>query len=205
MGSTSQGYDPEMRSSGVTLDGVLAERSAWRATRCSVGRAIEVIGTRSALLLMREAYYGTTRFTDFADRVGITEAVAASRLRELVDDGLLVQRPYREPGRRTRHEYVLTDKGRDLLPVVVALMEWGDRYLAGPKGAPVELAHVGCGEHVRVHLACDAGHDVALEQIVVRAGSDSSADRTSKGTARSGEADQDAGLPARKRAITSAE
>ncbi len=153
----------------LTLDGVLAERGAWRATRCSVGRAMEVIGTRSALLLMREAYYGTTRFADFADRVGVTEAVAAGRLRELVDEGLLVRRPYREPGQRTRNEYVLTDKGRDLLPVVVALMEWGDRYLAGPKGPPVQLSHRDCGERVGVHLACDAGHDVELEEIALRA------------------------------------
>ncbi len=171
MESTSQVRDPAA-GTALTLEGVLADRGAWRATRCSVGRAIEVIGSRSALLLMREAYYGTTRFADFADRVGITEAVAAGRLKELVDEGLLVRRPYREPGQRTRHEYVLTDKGRDLLPVVVALMEWGDRYLAGPKGAPVRLAHRDCGEPVRVHVACDAGHDVELEHIAVRAGAE---------------------------------
>lgn len=169
MESTSQ-MSEAAGAATLTLEGVLADRGAWRATRCSVGRAMEVIGTRSAVLLMREAYYGTTRFADFAERVGITEAVAAGRLKELLDEGLLVLRPYREPGQRTRHEYVLTDKGRDLLPVVVALMEWGDRYLAGPRGAPVALAHRDCGEPVRVHVACDAGHDVQLEQIAVRAG-----------------------------------
>ena len=81
MQSTSQVTD----RSTLTLDGVLADRSAWRATRCSVGRAMDVLGSRSAFLLMREAYYGTTRFGDFAERVGITEAVAATRLRELVE------------------------------------------------------------------------------------------------------------------------
>ncbi len=182
MESTSQVRDIEAAGSVLTLEGRLADRGSWKATRCSVGRAMEVIGTRSALLLMREAYYGTTRFADFAQRVGITEAVAAGRLKELVDEGLLVQRPYREPGQRTRNEYVLTDRGRDLLPVVIALMEWGDRHLAGPKGAPVELSHRDCGEPVRVHLACDAGHDVDLEQIAVRAGAGRASERASERT-----------------------
>lgn len=164
MRSTSQVGRPTL-----SLDGVLADRSAWRATRCSVGRAMDVIGTRSAFLLMREAYYGTTRFADFAERVGITEAVAATRLKELIDEGLLSQRPYREPGQRTRQEYVLTDKGRDLLPVVVALMKWGDRHLAGPKGPPVALSHTACGEPVGVHVACAAGHPVEMDEILVRA------------------------------------
>src|SRR3954462_5285654 len=100
-----------METGTVQLQGPLANRGAWRATRCSIDRALNVVGTRSALLLMREAYYGTRRFDDFAERVGITEAVAASRLRELVDAGLLERRPYREAGQRTRHEYVLTPMG----------------------------------------------------------------------------------------------
>ncbi|MGV9870956.1 winged helix-turn-helix transcriptional regulator, partial [Rhodococcus koreensis] len=70
------------------LDGFLADRDTWRATHCSIGKAMDVIGTRSAVLILREAYYGTTRFDDFAKRVGITEAVAASRLRELTAEGL---------------------------------------------------------------------------------------------------------------------
>src|SRR5438270_14017984 len=112
----------------LLLEGRLADRSAWKADdRCSVHRAMQVVGTRSALLLMREAYYGTRRFDDFAARVGITDAVASSRLRELVDAGLLERRPYREPGSRTRSEYVLTDMGLDLAPVALALMQWGDR------------------------------------------------------------------------------
>lgn len=159
-----------MPAASLTLDDAMADRSAWRAARCSVGRAMDVIGTRSAVLLMREAYYGTTRFADFADRVGITEAVAATRLRELIEAGLLRQQPYREPGQRTRQEYVLTEMGRDLLPVVVALMEWGDRYLADPTGAPVTLQHHGCAEPVLVQLACAAGHEVRIDEIDVHRG-----------------------------------
>src|SRR3954468_24621635 len=69
---------------------------------CPIDRAMQVVGTRSAMLIMREAAYGTTRFDDFATRVGITDAVAATRLRELVEVGLLERRPYREEGQRTR-------------------------------------------------------------------------------------------------------
>ena len=152
----------------VHLEGRLANRDDWTAERCSLAKALEVVGTRSAMLLMREAYYGTRRFDDFAHRVGITEAVAASRLRELVDAGLLERRPYREPGRRTRQEYVLTPMGRDLAPAALALMQWGDRYLSGAQGPPLALQHRGCGEPVGVAVRCAAGHDVPLREVAVR-------------------------------------
>jgi DNA-binding HxlR family transcriptional regulator len=151
----------------ATLVGPLARRDDWAADRCSLAKALEVVGTRSAMLLMREAFYGTRRFDDFARRVGITEAVAATRLRELVDAGLLARRPYREPGRRTRQEYVLTPMGRDLAPAAVALMQWGDRYLAGVDGPPVALGHAGCDEPVRVAVTCATGHEVALGDVTV--------------------------------------
>ncbi|WP_198955244.1 helix-turn-helix domain-containing protein [Kineosporia sp. R_H_3] len=151
----------------ATLVGPLARRDDWAADRCSLAKALEVVGTRSAMLLMREAFYGTRRFDDFARRVGITEAVAATRLRGLVDAGLLTRRPYREPGRRTRQEYVLTPMGRDLAPAAVALMQWGDRYLADADGPPVVLAHAGCDEPVHVAVTCAAGHEVALGDVTV--------------------------------------
>src|ERR1035438_1929122 len=110
-----------MSRESVTLQGVLADRSAWTTENCPVGRTMELVGTRSAMLIMREAYYGTTRFDDFAHRVGITKAAAAARLSELVDLGLLSRRPYREPGQRTRDEYVLTEAGIDFMPVVWAM------------------------------------------------------------------------------------
>src|SRR5271166_2042176 len=116
-----------VNTSTLRLTGPLDPREGWRATACPIARAMEVVGTRSAFLLLREAFYGTTRFDDFAERVGISEPVAAARLRELVDDGLLAREPYREPGQRTRLAYRLTDKGAELLPVLLALMQWGDR------------------------------------------------------------------------------
>src|SRR5450755_5172358 len=111
----------------LQLAGQLNPRENWTAAACPIARAMEVVGTRSAFLILREAFYGTTRFDDFAQRVGLSEPVAAARLRELVRDGLLEHEPYREPGQRTRQAYRLTPKGAELFPTLVALMEWGDR------------------------------------------------------------------------------
>jgi DNA-binding HxlR family transcriptional regulator len=134
-----------------------------------MARALDVLSSRSALLILREAFYGTTRFDDFAERVGISEPVAAARLRELVDEGLLEREPYREPGQRTRMAYRLTDKGAELLPVLVALMQWGDRWLQ-PSGAPVVLRHADCGEPVQAELRCAAGHPAPADELALTVG-----------------------------------
>lgn len=132
---------------------------------CPIDRAMQIVGTRSAMLLMREAAYGTTRFDDFAARVGVSDAIASSRLRELVDAGLLARRPYREPGQRTRHEYVLTQSGTDLVPVVLALADWGRKH-APARWSP-SFTHADCDAEVTVSLRCTAGHDIATEDVVV--------------------------------------
>jgi DNA-binding HxlR family transcriptional regulator len=150
----------------VRLTGTLDPREGWKAERCTIAKALEVLSTRSALLILREAFYGTTRFDDFAERVGISEPATAARLRELVDDGLLAREDYREPGQRTRQQYRLTDKGADLLPVLVALMQWGDRWL-DDRGGPIELLHRDCGETVGVEVRCAAGHRVRTGEIDV--------------------------------------
>ena len=140
------------------MTGELEPRSGWTAERCPIAGALDVVGTRSAFLILREALYGATRFDEFAQRVGISEPVAAARLRELVRDGLLEHEPYREPGQRTRQGYRLTPKGAELLPALVALMQWGDRWLENR--SRVELRHHDCGEPVGVELRCAAGHEV---------------------------------------------
>ena len=142
------------------MTGSLDPRSGWTADRCTLAKALDVVSTRSAFLILREAFYGTTRFDDFAERVGISEPVAAARLRELVDDGLLEREAYRDPGQRTRQRYRLTDKGADLFPALAALMQWGDRWL-DDRGGPVELRHRDCGRPVTVELRCSEGHQVA--------------------------------------------
>jgi DNA-binding HxlR family transcriptional regulator len=146
------------------MTGRLEPRSAWSADRCTIAKSLDVITTRSAFLILREAFYGTTRFDDFAERVGISEPVTAARLRELVDQGLLEREDYREPGQRTRRRYRLTEKGADLFPALAALMQWGDRWL-DERGGPVELRHRDCGEPVAVELRCAAGHSVSADEL----------------------------------------
>jgi DNA-binding HxlR family transcriptional regulator len=148
----------------VALTGALNPRSGWQSTRCSLARALEIVSTRSAFLLLREAFYGTERFDDFAERVGISDPVAAARLKELVANGLLVREPYREPGQRTRYAYRLSEMGADLFPALVALMQWGDRWLAEDDG-PVVLRHRECGAVVHAQLRCEHGHDVGSGDI----------------------------------------
>ena len=139
------------------LTGALAPRERWQANACSLAKAIDVVSTRSAFLLIREAFYGTTRFDDFAERAGISEPVCAARLRELVAEGLLAREQYQEPGQRARPAYRLTEKGAGLFPALAALMQWGDRWLA-EDGGPIEFRHRDCGQPVEVELRCAAGH-----------------------------------------------
>jgi DNA-binding HxlR family transcriptional regulator len=143
----------------IHMTGRLDPRGGWAADRCSIARALDVVGNRSTILILREAFYGTTRFDDFVERVGLSESVAASRLRELTVEGLLEREAYREEGQRTRHQYRITEKGAQLLPVIVGLMRWGDRWLSDD-GGPVTLLHSDCGEAVDVELRCAAGHRV---------------------------------------------
>ncbi|MDT4914003.1 MAG: hypothetical protein QOC66_3131 [Pseudonocardiales bacterium] len=151
----------------VILEGPLADRSRWTADRCTIDASLSVVSTRSAMLILREAYYGTRRFDDFVERVGVTEAVAAARLRELTAAGILRREPYQEPGRRTRHEYRLTEMGLDLFPALLALAQWGDKYLTGEAGPPLAWRHADCDEPVSVTVTCAAGHDVPISELAV--------------------------------------
>jgi DNA-binding HxlR family transcriptional regulator len=148
----------------IQLTGRLDPRSAWTATDCSIARALDVVSTRSSFLLLREAFYGATRFEEFATRAGISEPVAAARLRELVTHGLLERVPYQDAGQRTRQGYRLTEMGRDLLPALVALMQWGDRW-QHDDGGPIELRHRGCGARVQAELRCTEGHATELTEL----------------------------------------
>ncbi|MDT5108593.1 MAG: hypothetical protein QOE20_483 [Mycobacterium sp.] len=150
----------------TVLQGVLADRDAWSAVgHCPIEKAMALAGTKSAMLIMREAFYGTTRFDDFAHRVGITKAATSTRLSELVDAGLLTKRPYREPGQRSRDEYVLTDAGTEFMPVVWAMFEWGRKHLSD---TGLRLTHLDCGAEASVEIRCANGHDVPPDELGVR-------------------------------------
>jgi DNA-binding HxlR family transcriptional regulator len=130
----------------------------YDTANCAIGAAVGVLGERPTFLVLREAFNGVRRFDDMQRRTGIPRQVLSQRLARLVAEGLLRRVPYQERGQRSRDEYRLTDKGLDLYPVLVALMEWGDRYEGDADGPPVLLRHRDCGEPVRLHLTCEAGH-----------------------------------------------
>lgn len=110
---------------------------------CSVARALEVVGERWTLLILRNAFLGVKRFEDMQRNLGVARNVLTTRLERLVEEGVLERRLYQE--RPVRHEYVLTQKGRDLWPVIDALMSWGDEYAPSPGGPPTIVRHKGCG------------------------------------------------------------
>src|SRR5215813_10036932 len=108
---------------------------------CSAGRALGVLGDRWTLLVLREVFNGVRRFDEISSHLGVARDVLTRRLAILVDEGILVRVPYQQPGARTRYEYRLTEAGRDLRPVLLALIEWGDRYRAGDDGVPFQVVH----------------------------------------------------------------
>ena len=127
----------------IKLKGALEDRGAWRVENCSIAMTMEIIGTRSSMLILREALYGTTRFDDFVRRTKGTDAIVSARLKQLTDIGLFEKRPYQEEGKRKRYEYALTPKGADLMPAVLALMQWGNQYLQPDDGGPLRLVKRG--------------------------------------------------------------
>jgi DNA-binding HxlR family transcriptional regulator len=142
----------------------------WSAENCTIGRAMDIIGEKWTILVLREAFMGIRRFEDFRVRTHIPRQVLTNRLATLVEHGLLRRQPYQEPGHRSRDEYRLTTKGLDLYAVLAALLEWGDRYLGDEGGSPVTLNHRDCGEEVHVELHCAAGHPVAPRGVAAAPG-----------------------------------
>lgn len=151
----------------MNLSDRLADRTRWTAADwCPMEHALTFIGTHSAMVLLREAFFGGTRFDELARRAGVTEQIAAKRLRQLVDAGLMEKQPYKEPGQRTRYEYALTDRGRELFPVLISLIEFG-RVLQG-EDRLMELIHEGCGAPVVPEVRCAEGHQVSPADTAVR-------------------------------------
>jgi DNA-binding HxlR family transcriptional regulator len=119
---------------------------------CSIARTLEVIGARWTLLILRDAFRGVRRFDDLQRDLGIARNILTDRLQKLVDRGVLSKTPYQS--RPVRYEYRLTPKGRDLSPALVALMRWGDKWLAEDGRPPLVLTHKACGEPVDQSFIC---------------------------------------------------
>ncbi|NJD65330.1 MAG: helix-turn-helix transcriptional regulator [Chloroflexi bacterium] len=126
-------------------------RTSFAEMECSVARTLEVIGEWWTMLVIREAFSGVRRFDDFQGRLGIARNVLAARLQSLVDHGVLERRQYHD--RPPRCEYRLTEKGRDLYPVLIAMLTWGDKWPAGEAGPPLRLTHE-CGHDPEAILVC---------------------------------------------------
>lgn len=125
-----------------------------RERNCSVGRTIDVIGDGWTFMILRECYFGVRRFDKFKQVLGLPRTTLTDRLRKLTSLGLLRQVSYSE--RPARFEYHLTRVGVDLYPVMLALMSFGDKWLAGRKGKPLQLVHKHCGKQCSAIVICSA-------------------------------------------------
>jgi DNA-binding HxlR family transcriptional regulator len=135
---------------------------------CSIARSLELIGERWTLLIVRDAFLGIRRFDEFQENLGLSRGVLAGRLNRLVEAGILERRIYQE--RPERYEYRLTEKGRDLWPVTIGLLRWGDRYFA-ENGPPRLVLHRGCGGEVTEHLTCaKCGEELTARDVEARPG-----------------------------------
>jgi DNA-binding HxlR family transcriptional regulator len=132
---------------------------------CSVAQCLEVVGEWWSMLVIRDAFHGVRRFDDFQSRLGIARNVLAQRLTKLVDAGVLAKEPYQD--NPPRYDYVLTDKGRDLWPVLTAMRQWGDQH-AAPNGPPVRVVHRACGKASDFALVCTScGEPVSSKDVKV--------------------------------------
>jgi DNA-binding HxlR family transcriptional regulator len=134
---------------------------------CSIARTLEVVGEKWALLAVREVFLGVRRFDEMVARTGAPRDTLASRLRTLVAYGVLERRRYSD--RPPRDEYVLTDVGRDLYPVILTLKQWGDTHRAGEEGLPLVLQH-SCGAVLEPVMVCRQCREEVVARDVRRAG-----------------------------------
>jgi DNA-binding HxlR family transcriptional regulator len=128
-------------------------KSDYPGQNCSAARALELIGERWTLLIVRDVLAGARRFDQMQRSLGIARNVLAARLERLTEEGILEQRPYSLSP--PRYEYFLTEKGLDLWPVLVALVHWGDKHAPTPGGPPIVIEHKGCGGRVNDRRICE--------------------------------------------------
>jgi DNA-binding HxlR family transcriptional regulator len=136
---------------------------------CSIARTIDAVGERWTFLILRDVFVGITRFDEIQRDLGIARNVLAERLESLVWDGVLERRAYQ--AHPPRYEYVLTEKGRDLQSVILAILAWGDRWQSGKSGPPVQLHHDKCGSDTTAEVVCSGcGEPLDVGDVTARAG-----------------------------------
>jgi DNA-binding HxlR family transcriptional regulator len=124
---------------------------------CTIARTVDLLGEGWTLLVLRQACLGTRRFEDFQRELGIGRNILTLRLHRLVDEGLLRRVEYQQ--RPVRHEYRLTDKGRDVYPILAAMAAFGDKWLVGDEGTPLLLHHTDCDHDMHAVVTCSECHE----------------------------------------------
>lgn len=134
---------------------------------CSIARTLSVVGERWTLLILRDCFLGARRFDQFEASLGISPHLLSSRINKLVEHDVLERRVYSE--RPLRHEYRLTHRGRDLYPVIVSLLRWGDRWMSDAAGPPVQLVHKQCNRAMTPNLSCpECAEPITARDVSVR-------------------------------------
>jgi DNA-binding HxlR family transcriptional regulator len=146
----------------------------YAGQNCSVAATLAVVGERWSLLIVRDILLGRRRFDQLQADLGVARNILHTRLQRLIDEGVVEKRQYQE--RPQRYEYFLTEKGLDLWPTIVALLQWGNKH-AAPDGPPVILEHRGCGGAVDEHRICEAcGARLTARDVIAYPGPGASAD-----------------------------
>jgi DNA-binding HxlR family transcriptional regulator len=136
---------------------------------CSLSRTVAVIGDRWTLLVLRECFLRVRRFEAFQSRLGITRHLLAARLKKLVQFGVLRRVPYQEAPKR--HEYILTQKGLDLYPIIMAIVHWGDVHMVDERGRPLLHQHKTCGKFFDPVMVCsECGEPLRAKEVVTHKG-----------------------------------
>jgi DNA-binding HxlR family transcriptional regulator len=145
---------------------MIEERTFYQASNCTIARTLQILGDKWTLLIIRESFYGATRFEQFHRVLNCPRNLLSERLNRLVEEKIFEKSQYRDSGSRTRKEYRLTDKGRELRPILLSLMQWGDRYEADPEGPPVIARHAGCGSPLQLKIECAGCHgSIELDDV----------------------------------------
>jgi len=144
------------------------QRKSWAEANCPMARSVDLIGEWGSLLILREAFGGVRRFDDFQKQIGISRNLLTTRLKKLVDGGVLERRPVHSDAKR--HEYVLTEKGEDLFATIVALRQWGDRWLFPKGGYPADMLDGRDQSPVaRIEVRSEQGRKLKLANLTLKA------------------------------------
>ncbi|MDX2972083.1 helix-turn-helix domain-containing protein [Kribbella solani] len=146
----------------------LRDREAWSiGDGCSAERVLDLLSTKTVFLVIRECFYGTSRFEDFATRAGTSAPAVSRALRQLESARIVARVRYREQGKRAHDEYRLTAAGEDLLPLFLSLMQWGDKYLQDGR-PPLSFVETGTGRAMRVRVTADPTPETPSADIEIR-------------------------------------